>query len=78
MHQTNKFWAKNDEILLADIKSEEAPPDPFKTIHEQLKKKNLVAQKVTKISHYTANENVMGEPQTGTKSHNHRWTTIEN
>ena len=30
MSQDKKFWAKNDEMLLADVKEEHGPVDPFK------------------------------------------------
>ena len=33
MQQDHKFWSKNDEMLLADTKSEAGPVDPFKTVY---------------------------------------------
>lgn len=30
MKQENKYWAKNDEMLLGDVKEEGGPQDPFK------------------------------------------------
>lgn len=31
MKENNKFWAKNDDIRLADVQHSHAPVDPFKT-----------------------------------------------
>jgi hypothetical protein len=31
MKENTKYWAKNDEFKIADIKHDIAPNDPFKT-----------------------------------------------
>jgi hypothetical protein len=31
LKENNKWWAKNDDIKLADRKHDEPPKDPFKT-----------------------------------------------
>jgi hypothetical protein len=36
MHQDSKYWAKNDELLLADKTSGKGPVDPFKTIYQTM------------------------------------------
>jgi len=30
LKQSYKYWAKDDEMLLADLKLDQAPQDPFK------------------------------------------------
>jgi hypothetical protein len=40
--QDKKFWAKNDEMYLADTKTEEGPQDYFKQTHVKSEKKNEV------------------------------------
>ena len=36
LKQTQKYWAKNDDTLLADMQHEPAPVDPFKNTHVAL------------------------------------------
>lgn len=33
LRQSHKFWAKADPILNNSVSREQAPPDPFKTVH---------------------------------------------
>lgn len=53
MKQDNKFWARNDEMLLADTKFESGPMDPFKTISAAKEKKNNVIEKINNINHFS-------------------------
>ena len=76
MKQTNKYWAKDDEVLLADIKEGQAPSDPFKTtyVKKQNKKNDSTEKALTK--NYLKNGNA------AKKGHLHqtnwRWTEVEN
>ena len=45
MQQNNKYWCKNDEILLSDINGKQPPIDPFKSIYFAQSKKNGVCEK---------------------------------
>lgn len=56
MKETNKFWAKNDEIKLADVREELPPQDPFKTEHNKKLVKDEVAMKVHTINHWHSND----------------------
>lgn len=53
MHQDKKYWAKNDELYLSDIRhpSEPAPQDPFKTTHIRVTKKSEVKEKVNHVTY---------------------------
>ena len=42
-----KFWARPDQMLLADVKEESGPIDPFKTTFSKVDKKSEVMDKVT-------------------------------
>ena len=41
----NKFWSRNDPILLADFSNEEAPKDAFKVHFKIENKKNNISEK---------------------------------
>ena len=51
LKQTNKYWAKNDEMLLGDVKQEGGPFDPFKIGRVQKPGTKEVSDKVTNINH---------------------------
>ena len=46
LSENQKFWAKNDEVKLGDVKEEGAPIDPFKKTHEKRIFKNNVSEKI--------------------------------
>ena len=46
MRETNKFWAKNDEMKLSDVKSDFGPVDPFKNTYTKKMLKNEITDKV--------------------------------
>ena len=46
LKETQKYWAKNDELRLADVKSELGPIDPFKSTYTKKQLKDEVADKV--------------------------------
>jgi hypothetical protein len=52
MKENAKFWAKNDDIRLADVQHSHAPIDPFKTQFEAKKVKDDVASKIHTINHW--------------------------
>lgn len=52
MKENSKFWAKNDDIRLADVQQTNAPVDPFKTQFAPKQQKNEVASKVHTINHW--------------------------
>lgn len=74
MKQSNKFWAKNDDILLADIGEEEAPKDTFKTTYEKREYKNQIADKPNQIKFIRDPNQEMPE---GPIKRNYRWTSLE-
>ena len=82
LKQDQKFWAKNDEMYLADTMSEMAPTDPFKTIYQKKVRKQEVIEKVTHIHFNKPNEDeeiLAHHEGPGVKRvHNYRWTTVEN
>ena len=82
LKQDQKFWAKNDEMYLADTKSEMAPIDPFKTIYQKKIRKQEVIEKVTQAHFNKPNqeqEMLAHHEGPGVKrTHNYRWTTVEN
>lgn len=66
-------------MLLADVKEEEGPIDPFKTTFTKVEKKTQVLDKVTTMTHLTPMTDAAEADGPGLKnSHNYRWTTIEN
>lgn len=41
-----KFWAKNDDIKISDVREEQAPMDHFKSTHEKQQFKDQVTDKI--------------------------------
>jgi hypothetical protein len=56
-----KFWAKNDEMKLADASDSPAAVDPFKTVHQPKKSKFNIANKVNLENHWP-NSDKVGDP----------------
>jgi len=52
LQQTNKFWAKNDSVRIADTTGLEAPVDPLKTTYLPKKSKFHVSNKVANENHW--------------------------
>ena len=64
MKENSKYWAKNDDIRLADVQHSNAPADPFKTQYEPKKQKNEVVSKIHTINHWhRENDDKVLEPQ---------------
>ena len=61
LKQKNKFWAKRDEVLLADATGKEAPVEVFKKTHQPQKSKFGIANKVTSENHWK-NSDKVGDP----------------
>lgn len=70
--QTHKYWAKPDEILIADGKEAEAPKDPLKTEHVIKEKKAEFPEKINSINNFSK-EAVEVEPVQSDALHS-RWT----
>jgi len=58
LQQEQKFWAKTDVVKLADATGEEAPVDPFKTVHHPKKSKFTFSNKVTQENHWRFSDKV--------------------
>ena len=52
MKETKKFWAKNDEMKLADVKEHVGPQDPFRQTYVKKVIKDDVPPKISTISHW--------------------------
>jgi hypothetical protein len=54
LKETQKYWAKNDNMRLADVHDDyyAAPTDPFKVEHVTQKHKNDITPHVHTISHW--------------------------
>lgn len=72
LQQDNKFWSRNDPILLADFSSEEGPLDAFKVHFKVESKKHNIASKPTDNKWFKTNKNVKK-----TKSNSIRWSDKE-
>lgn len=80
MLQDRKYYAKNDEMLLQDIKEEAGPSDDFKKTHTKQFKKNSVQEKVNNTKYFKDREEdlVDLDPSRPPNKHNCRWTSLEN
>lgn len=67
--QKNKFWAKPDEISLADTKTEPPPSDPFKLTHLRKNKKEEKMIKINEINAFKG-ESIESIP----RAHITRWS----
>jgi len=47
LRQEQKVWAKKDQMLINETMQEEAPADPFKTIHIVKQRRNELMPKVS-------------------------------
>jgi len=56
LKQNHKYWAINDEMLLADGKAEQGPQDIFKMNREPKLGEKPIAKKVTSINHTNNND----------------------
>jgi hypothetical protein len=56
MNETNKWYAHNDGIKMADVLEQEAPKDKFKSTYEPRVYKNKVLEKVTSQTHWAKTE----------------------
>lgn len=54
--QNMKYWARDDQILLADVNTEPAPIDQFKVEHVPQKKKLDIPDKVNHVMHCAAGD----------------------
>ena len=54
--QTQKYWAKPDDILLADAHEASPPLDPFKQTHVSKQPKVDISEKVQRINHFQNEE----------------------
>lgn len=52
LKETNKYWARNDEFKLADVRELHPPADPFKTTYDKKFVKDEVASKIQTINHW--------------------------
>jgi hypothetical protein len=72
LHQDNKFWSRNDAILLADFSTEEAPLNAFKQHFKVESKKHNIAAKPTEDKSFKSAKHVKK-----TKSNSIRWSDKE-
>lgn len=78
LKQDKKYWAKADQMLLADHLEEYGPVDPFKQTHIAVHKKTQIVEKINQITHLAPTEDVHDEANQTRKTHNYKWSTIEN
>eukprot|EP00350_Pseudokeronopsis_sp_OXSARD2_P011702 CAMPEP_0170545864 /NCGR_PEP_ID=MMETSP0211-20121228/4225_1 /TAXON_ID=311385 /ORGANISM="Pseudokeronopsis sp., Strain OXSARD2" /LENGTH=79 /DNA_ID=CAMNT_0010850005 /DNA_START=1124 /DNA_END=1362 /DNA_ORIENTATION=+ len=52
MKEHNKWWAKNDDVRIADVKEEWAPIDPFKSTYVEKKRNDMVQDKLQNMNHW--------------------------
>ena len=62
MKQNQKYWAKNDEVLLADMSHDQAPQDTFKQIFVAKAGIKPIPNKIN-ITQHVADESLMNIPQ---------------
>lgn len=74
LRQTQKYWAKPDRMLLADVHEEEAPKDPFKTTYVPRKYKEEIAEKVQRVNRFQSEAEELGG--TVVAATQPRWTEV--
>jgi len=77
MHQDNKLWARNEEMLISDVRDSEGPIDPFKTIYQTKDKKNLITDKINLTTYLSPSSKAEQSGPGLKKIHNNKWTTTE-
>ena len=81
LKQTHKYWAKPDEMRLADVNASNtaAPIDPFKVDHTPQKYKFDVAPHVHKVTHWKKKEDEYAEEAHDPTTHKkvHTWSELE-
>jgi hypothetical protein len=60
--QDNKFWSRNDLMLLADFSSGEAPKDPHKVLIKSIIKKGKCSEKPNHQKRFKINKNIKNGP----------------
>mmetsp|Transcript_35808 Transcript_35808/g.26598 ORF Transcript_35808/g.26598 Transcript_35808/m.26598 type:complete len:188 (+) Transcript_35808:1074-1637(+) len=56
MKENNKWWAKNDDMKLADVKEEQAPQDAFKSVYVEKRRNDQVHDKVQTMNHWRSGD----------------------
>lgn len=69
LQQENKFWSRNDMVLLADFSTEEAPQQPFKDFKQSQRKKEKITEKPNNYKDFKMTKNVKKS-----KGDNTRWS----
>ncbi len=75
LRQTQKYWAKPDELRLADVQAAPAPSDPFKKTHIPKERKNEIAEKVQGINHFKDEAKDVAQNFSTGQVHS-RWTEV--
>lgn len=71
--QTQKYWAKPDKMLIADVKEDPRPQDPFKEMHIPKTVKNDIVEKVNKLNHFKCEPKEIQERMGSAPMHS-KWT----
>lgn len=78
MSQQQKWWAKNDELKMADSTSFAGPVDTFKQTHVPKQKKNQVQPKVSETCHWSKTEaSLLSQDPTKREALKVRWSEKE-
>lgn len=76
--QSMKYWAKPDNILLADVEYGEPGPDDFKQTHVKQIIKDDVATSPNKLNRVKKKEYALLGGTSEKPKRNYRWTSLEN
>ncbi len=75
LRQTQKYWAQPDQMLLSDVRTDPAPPDPFKMTHVPRTAKKDIAEKVNNINNF-GTEPVESVSEAMASTMHARWTEV--
>jgi len=74
LRQTQKYWAKPDELKINDVVAEAPPPDKFKITHVPKERKTEICEKVQGINHFKSEAKEFASSTAYGSAH--RWTEV--
>ena len=78
LKQNMKYWAKTEDMILADVEHTQPPPDVFKQTYVKKQTKNQVAENPNRLNRVkNKNINTFGAISQRPKL-DYKWTSIEN
>lgn len=78
LKQNTKYWAKTEDMILADVQNNQPPPDVFKQTYVKKQTKDQVAENPNKLNRVKNKSSDTFGAMSQRPKLDYKWTTIEN